>query len=64
MPSLPPLPLSGEAPRSWEGWVRLEERGFLLVTDSRGRDDLWDGLKKETQGDVVASVPMNRMGDV
>jgi hypothetical protein len=27
------LQLSGEAPRNWEGLVRLEERGFLLVTD-------------------------------
>lgn len=27
------LQLSGEAPRNWEGVVRLEERGFLLVTD-------------------------------
>ncbi|OJT20956.1 hypothetical protein BO221_29120 [Archangium sp. Cb G35] len=31
----PPLQLrlSDEAPRNWEGLVRLEDRGFLLVTD-------------------------------
>jgi len=31
----PPLQLrlSSEAPRNWEGLVRLDERGFLLVTD-------------------------------
>ncbi len=27
------LQLSEEAPRNWEGLVRLDERGFLLVTD-------------------------------
>jgi hypothetical protein len=27
------LQLSGEAARNWEGLVRLDERGFLLVTD-------------------------------
>ncbi len=31
----PPLQLrlSDEAPRNWEGLVRLEDRGFLIVTD-------------------------------
>ncbi len=27
------LQLSNEAPRNWEGMVRLDDRGFLLVTD-------------------------------
>jgi hypothetical protein len=27
------LQLSGEAPRNWEGLARLDDRGFLLVTD-------------------------------
>jgi hypothetical protein len=28
------LQLSDEAARNWEGVVRLEDRGFLLVTDT------------------------------
>jgi hypothetical protein len=36
----PPIPLKlrlDEPPRNWEGIVRLEGRGFLLITDEHPR---------------------------